>query len=98
MNDDQQNREDRAAQMVAHLKQRYINIIERGLGKERLSADEEKDRRDDIDDAISDVFALYAKVMVAHALGILPWLSAAMTGQFIFAAGDDEDEEEDDED
>jgi hypothetical protein len=92
--DEQRNREDKAAQMVALLKRRYINLIERGLGAETLSTDEEKVRKDIIDDAVSDVFALYAKVMVADALNIVPWLAAAMTGQFLLVGREDEDEDD----
>lgn len=93
--DEQKNREDNAARMVAALKKRYIQVVERGLGVERLSSDEERSRKDDIDDAISDVYMLYAKVMVAKELNIIPWLAAAMTGQFIFVSdGEDEDEED----
>ena len=94
--EEHRNREDKAAQIVALLKQRYITMIERGLGAETLSTDEEKTRKDIIDDAVSDVYALYAKVMVADALNIVPWLAAAMTGQFLLVGQDEDEEDEED--
>jgi hypothetical protein len=87
--DEEPQKKPSPRKVAADLLRHYKRLIEDGTGRGSLDQDQEVERRLVIDDAITDVFALYAKVKMAEALGILPWLSAAMTGQF--AARPDED-------
>ena len=59
-----------AAKTVAHLKQELHALKRFGLGREFLSSAEEYELEAAIDEHLTEVFGLYAKIQVAQALGI----------------------------
>jgi len=68
------------ADEVARLREEYMEMIREGLGRDRLSEDEERDRLDLLEDEITSVFMLYARTRMAERLGITRWLTADFTG------------------
>ena len=71
-----------ATDEVARLREEYLELIREGLGREGISPEEERGLVTDLEENISDVFMLAAKVRLAQRLGIVDWLKADLTGTF----------------
>ncbi len=71
-----------ATKEVARLREEYLELIREGMGREGLSPEEERVLFKDLEENITDVFMLAAKVRLAEKLGIVDWLKADLTGTF----------------